>query len=65
LGNRFVPNKVVWRHNPQQAVPSELTALVSGKTSGASGTSLFVCREGVCQSPVVGAEAITAAIAQL
>lgn len=65
IQQRCIPNKVVWRHKSGQPVPVELRPLLEGKTTVNGGTSLYVCREGVCQAPAVGAEAIQATIHSL
>jgi uncharacterized protein YyaL (SSP411 family) len=65
IRQRFIPNKVVWRQTSGQPVPAELAALLSGKSAANTQTSLYVCREGVCQAPAAGASAIETAIQTL
>jgi hypothetical protein len=62
LHQRFVPNKVVWRPLPDRPTPAELAPLLTGKTAVNAETTLYLCREGTCQSPAVGADAIQSAI---
>ncbi len=65
LHQRFVPGKVVWMHSVVAAVPADLEPLLAGKTATRGETSLYICREGTCQSPVIGAAEIERAISSL
>ncbi|MDZ4684246.1 MAG: thioredoxin domain-containing protein [Planctomycetaceae bacterium] len=55
LHRGFVPNKVVLRRPPltmDDALPSTLQPLLSGKTAVHGQTAIYVCQEGACQAPV-------------
>ncbi len=62
IRERFLANKVLWRQPQGDPVPEILEPLLGGKTAVNGRTSLYVCREGACQAPAVGEEAIQAAI---
>jgi uncharacterized protein YyaL (SSP411 family) len=65
IHQRFAPNKVLWRQNRSESAPAELESLLAGKAAENGETSLYLCREGVCQSPAAGLPAIEAAIQSL
>lgn len=75
IRQRFIPNKVVWRSARPSPLEGEggrrpgegeeLDILLAGKTAVNGEISLYVCREGACQSPAVGLPAIQAAVESL
>jgi uncharacterized protein YyaL (SSP411 family) len=57
LHRRFAPNKLVLRRPPDQpddSLPAATRPLLAGKTAVRGQTAIYVCREGVCQSPHTG-----------
>jgi hypothetical protein len=63
LHARFVPNKLVAQRpidTPDDALPVALRPLMTGKSSVEGQSTLYVCRQGTCNAPVVGADVIAA-----
>jgi len=63
IRGEFRPGKVVALKGIQEndAKGSEAVALLAGKT-GQDGVTVFICRDFACQTPVVGAKALDAAL---
>lgn len=59
--SKFAPNRVVAFHDPAAGHPPPELALLTGKSNLASVT-MYVCRNFACEAPIVGAEAIEAAM---
>jgi uncharacterized protein YyaL (SSP411 family) len=65
LGAKFLPRTVVaWRAG-QAASASPLDPLFAGRTANQNELTLYVCENFACQTPVIGREAVLAAIARL
>ncbi len=61
LHDRFVPNKVLLRRPKNvddEALPSALQPVLSGKRSIDKAATVYICQQGSCQEPVVGAEGL-------
>ncbi len=67
LFSRFLPNKVVVRGADSGDGPASelLQPLLEGRTSADGEPTLYVCRGGTCQRPLVGVEAIVSGIGEL
>ena len=68
LHQRFVPNKVVHRREAtttDESLPLSTRSMLSGKSAINDDVSLYICRFGTCEQPVVGTTAITVAIERL
>ena len=61
VARHFVPNRVVAYARPDRAEGSISSPLLEGKRPGQEGR-LYVCRNFVCDAPVVGAEDVGAAL---
>ncbi len=62
ISQRFIGSHVAWRCRRGEPIPTELTAILAGKTAVNDQPTLYVCREGACESPAVGIDAIAAAV---
>lgn len=65
IRHKFLPNQVVWRHSPKNAIPECLKPLLSGKTPLQNRVTMYVCQAETCQSPVAGIDEITTALDRL
>ncbi|MCX7411162.1 MAG: thioredoxin domain-containing protein [Planctomycetales bacterium] len=68
LHQRFVPNKVVHLREAttlDESLPLSTRSMLKGKSAVNDETSLYICRFGTCEQPVVGTTAITVAIERL
>ena len=66
IRERFVPNKVVARaaSDPEDSVKT-LIPLLAHKTASDGHTSVFICKNFVCEAPVSGAESLGTALDRL
>ena len=60
LHGRFIPNKIIARHDGVDG-QSPLLTIFHGKEATPPGPTVFVCRDHVCQPPVSGKDAAIAA----
>ena len=51
LQNQFIPNRVLVCYDPSTPPTAPLETLCRGKTTAPDQTTLYVCENGVCQSP--------------
>jgi uncharacterized protein YyaL (SSP411 family) len=65
LSAKFLPRTVVAWRTGQAASASPLDSLFAGRTPNQNDLTLYVCQNFACQTPVVGREAVLAAIARL